>query len=232
MLGTLAQFARQVRRPALATVAVAAMVLPALSTSSFARGPDGISDVAERVIDAVVNISTSQKVEARNTPMPQLPNDPQLDELFKDFFNRRGQNDPQNRERGPRRVNSLGSGFVIDATGIVVTNNHVIAEADEITVILNDGTRLKAELLGKDQKTDLALLRVKPDKPLKAVKFGDSDRRLHQSGQFGRPAVQSRRRGGWGQHRDHLSVGRIDRYRICGALEDGAAGDRSIEAVR
>ena len=176
MLGTLAQFARQVRRPALATVAAAAMVLPALSTSSFARGPDGISDVAERVIDAVVNISTSQKVEARNTPMPQLPNDPQLDELFKDFFNRRGQNDPQNRERGPRRVNSLGSGFVIDATGIVVTNNHVIAEADEITVILNDGTRLKAELLGKDQKTDLALLRVKPEKPLKAVKFGDSEK--------------------------------------------------------
>ena len=176
MLGTLAQFARQVRRPALATVAAAAMVLPTLSTSSFARGPDGISDVAERVIDAVVNISTSQKVEARNTPMPQLPNDPQLDELFRDFFNRRGQNDPQNRERGPRRVNSLGSGFVIDAAGIVVTNNHVIAEADEITVILNDGTRLKAELIGKDQKTDLALLRVKPDKPLKAVKFGDSER--------------------------------------------------------
>ena len=176
MLGTLAQFARQVRRPALATVAAAAMVLPTLSTSSFARGPDGISDVAERVIDAVVNISTSQKVEARNTPMPQLPNDPQLDELFRDFFNRRGQNDPQNRERGPRRVNSLGSGFVIDAAGIVVTNNHVIAEADEITVILNDGTRLKAELIGKDQKTDLALLRVKPDKPLKAVKFGDSEK--------------------------------------------------------
>src|SRR6195256_936603 len=176
MLGTLAQFARQVRGPALATVAAAAMVLPTLSTSSFARGPDGISDVAERVIDAVVNISTSQKVEARNTPMPQLPTDPQLDELFRDFFNRRGQNDPQNRERGPRRVNSLGSGFVIDAAGIVVTNNHGMAEADEITVIFNDGTRLKAELLGKDQKTDLALLRVKPDKPLKAVKFGDSEK--------------------------------------------------------
>jgi len=176
MFGTLAQFARQVRRPALATVAAAAMVLPALSTASVARGPDGISDVAERVIDAVVNISTSQKVEARNTPMPQLPNDPQLDELFRDFFNRRGQNDPQNRERGPRRVNSLGSGFIIDASGIVVTNNHVIAEADEITVILNDGTRLKADLVGKDQKTDLALLRVKPEKPLKAVKFGDSEK--------------------------------------------------------
>jgi serine protease Do len=106
-----------------------------------------------------------------------LPNDPQLDELFRDFFNRRGApGDPQNRERSPRRVNSLGSGFIIDPSGIVVTNNHVISEADEITVILNDGTRLKAELIGKDQKTDLALLRVKPDKPLKAVKFGESEK--------------------------------------------------------
>jgi serine protease Do len=179
MLGTLAHFARQVRRPALAAVATAAMVLPALSTTTapaFARGPDNIADVAEKVIDAVVNISTSQKVETRNAPMPQLPNDPQLDELFRDFFNRRGQNDPQNRERGPRRVNSLGSGFIIDPSGIVVTNNHVISEADEVTVILNDGTRLKADIIGKDQKTDIALLRVKPEKPLKAVKFGDSER--------------------------------------------------------
>ena len=176
MLGTLAQFARQVRRPAIAAVATAAIVLPVLSAHSAARGPDAISDVAEKVIDAVVNISTSQKVESRSTPMPQLPNDPQLDELFRDFFNRRGQQGDQNPQRGPRRVNSLGSGFIIDASGIVVTNNHVISEADEITVILNDGTRLKADLIGKDQKTDIALLRVKSDKPLKAVKFGDSEK--------------------------------------------------------
>ena len=84
MLGTLAQFARQVRRPALAVVATAVMVLPAISTASGAvRGADVIADVAEKVIDAVVNISTSQKVETRNAPMPQLPNDPQLDELFR-----------------------------------------------------------------------------------------------------------------------------------------------------
>jgi serine protease Do len=147
-----------------------------LSAPGAARGPDNIADIAEKVIDAVVNISTSQKVETRNSPMPQLPNDPQLDELFRDFFNRRGQADPQNRERGPRRVNSLGSGFIIDPSGIVVTNNHVISEADEVTVILNDGSRLKADIIGKDQKTDIALLRVKPDKPLRAVKFGDSDK--------------------------------------------------------
>src|SRR3989441_5691061 len=128
MPGTLPQLARQSRQPAIAALAAAAMTLPALSTSSAARGPDTIADIAEKVIDAVVNISTSQKVETRNAPMPQLPNDPQLDELFRDFFNRRGgQADPQNRERSPRRVNSLGSGFIIDASGIVVTNNHVIS---------------------------------------------------------------------------------------------------------
>jgi len=73
-------------------------------------------------------------------------------------------------------VNSLGSGFIIDATGIAVTNNHVISEADEINVILNDGTKYKAEIIGRDQKTDVALLRFKPDKPLKSVKFGDSEK--------------------------------------------------------
>jgi len=158
-------------------------MLPTLTAPASARGPDGIADVAERVIDAVVNISTSQNVASRNQggggggAMPNLPNDPQLDELFRDFFNRRGQQgDNQNRGGNtPRRVNSLGSGFIIDSAGIVVTNNHVIADADEITVILNDGSRIKAELIGKDQKTDLALLRIKTDKQLRSVKFGNSD---------------------------------------------------------
>src|SRR5215470_4821256 len=178
MLGTLVRYTRQVRRPALAAIAVSALMFPTLTAPANARGPDGIADVAERVIDAVVNISTSQNVASRNPgAMPNLPNDPQLDELFRDFFNRRGQGgDNQNRGNTPRRVNSLGSGFIIDASGIVVTNNHVISEADEITVILNDGSRIKAELIGKDQKTDLALLRIQTDKQLKAVKFGDSDK--------------------------------------------------------
>jgi serine protease Do len=156
------------------------LILPTLAAPASARGPEGIADVAERVIDAVVNISTSQNVASRNSgrgAMPNLPNDPQLDELFRDFFNRRGQQgDSPNRGATPRRVNSLGSGFIIDSEGVVVTNNHVIADADEITVILNDGSRIKAELIGKDQKTDLALLRIKTDKTLKSVKFGDSDK--------------------------------------------------------
>src|ERR1700726_4942415 len=171
---SLAQYALRIRRPVLCSIAAGAMVLPALSTPGLARGPDNIADVAEKVIDAVVNISPSQKVETRNSPMPQLPNDPQLDELFRDFFNRRGQGDSPNP--GPRRVNSLGSGFIIDSAGIVVTNNHVISDADEVTVILNDGSRLKAEILGRDTKVDLALLRVKPERPLIAVQFGDSDK--------------------------------------------------------
>jgi len=73
-------------------------------------------------------------------------------------------------------VNSLGSGFIIDPSGLIVTNNHVIADADEVNVILNDGTTMKATIVGRDTKTDLALLKVNSDKPLKAVKFGDSDK--------------------------------------------------------
>jgi serine protease Do len=142
-----------------------------------ARGPENIADVAEQVIDAVVNISTSQKVDSHVTDMPDLPPGSPMEEFFNQFFkNHRGQGGGggDNADQGPHRVNSLGSGFIIDPAGYVVTNNHVIADADEISVILNDGTKLTAELVGKDSKSDLALLRVHTDKPLKAVKFGNS----------------------------------------------------------
>jgi serine protease Do len=163
----------------------AASVLTA--APALARGPDGIADVAEKVIDAVVNISTSQTVEAKGGPgggggdrgaMPQLPPGSPFEEFFDDFFkNRRG--GPGGSKGGdmqPHKTNSLGSGFIIDTSGIVVTNNHVIADADEINVIMNDGTKIKAELVGVDKKTDLAVLKFKPPRPLIAVKFGDSDK--------------------------------------------------------
>src|SRR5664279_1960529 len=160
----------------LAIFAAAAIAWPLLTAPAQAREPDGIADVAEAVIDAVVNISTKQTVEMNTTAMPQLPPGSPFEEFFDEFFkNRQGQGGPGGSQT-PRRVNSLGSGFIIDASGLVVTNNHVIADADEINVILNDGTTLKAEIVGRDTKTDLALLRVKPVKPLKAVKFGDSDK--------------------------------------------------------
>src|SRR5215470_18393159 len=163
---------------AMAAAVALTVAIPLVTAPAQARGPDNIADVAEKVINAVVNVSTSQSVENRNsaTPAPSLPPGSPFEEFFDEFFkNRRG---PQgdNRPNTPRRQNSLGSGFIIDPSGIVVTNNHVISEADEVTVILNDGTRLKAEILGRDTKVDLALLRVKPEKPLTAVQFGDSDK--------------------------------------------------------
>lgn len=177
---------RPARQSSLAVFTAAAIVWSASTAPSAARGPEGIADVAEQVIDAVVNVSTKQSVDLRNGAMPQLPPGSPFEEFFEEFFkNRRGPNGQPGQsnpggENGqspvPRRVNSLGSGFIIDASGLVVTNNHVIADADEVNVILNDGSTLKAEVIGRDQKTDLALLKVKPAKPLKAVKFGDSDK--------------------------------------------------------
>ena len=170
----LSHFSRLVRHgAAIAAVSAAIIVLPAWTAA--ARGPENIADVAEQVIDAVVNISTSQRVDAKLGNMPDLPPGSPMEEFFEEFFkNRRGQGGQG--DQTPRRINSLGSGFIIDPSGVVVTNNHVIADADEINVILNDGTKLPAELIGKDAKSDLALLRVHPDKPLKAVQFGDSDK--------------------------------------------------------
>ncbi len=169
-------------RLGLAAIAIGAF--SAVASPAAARGPEGIADVAEKVIDAVVNISTSQTVEAKgggSSTMPQLPPGSPFEEFFDDFFkNRRGPGGGKGGERGdngpPRKTNSLGSGFIIDTSGIVVTNNHVIADADEINVILNDGTKIKADIVGVDKKTDLAVLKFKPPKPLTAVKFGDSDK--------------------------------------------------------
>src|SRR6266446_5550100 len=174
-------------RPLLAAVCLGATSV-LMAAPASARGPDGIADIAEKVIDAVVNISTSQTVEAKGGggegrgAMPQLPPGSPFEEFFDDFFrNRRGPGgNSKGGDRGtdlqPRKTNSLGSGFIVDTSGIVVTNNHVIADADEINVIMNDGTKIKAELVGVDKKTDLAVLKFKPVKPLVAVKFGDSDK--------------------------------------------------------
>jgi serine protease Do len=178
MVRTLTALTHAMRRPILTAITVVALALPVSTSPALARGPEKIADVAEKVIDAVVNISTSQRVDAaRGTPTPQLPPGSPFEEFFEEFFkNRRGQGDGQAPNRTPRRVSSLGSGFVVDPSGIVITNNHVIADADEITVVFTDGKRLKAEIVGRDQKTDLAVLQVKSDKPLKAVKFADSDK--------------------------------------------------------
>ncbi|WP_159948261.1 Do family serine endopeptidase [Rhizobium sp. 18065] len=136
---------------------------------SFAQGPESVADLASGLLGAVVNISTSQSVkEEGNGPLPQVPEGSPFQELFEDFY--------KNREGGDSnsKVNSLGSGFVIDPTGFIVTNNHVIENADDIEVIFSDGSKLKAKLIGTDTKTDLSLLKVEPPQPLTSVKFGDS----------------------------------------------------------
>ncbi|HEX2510598.1 MAG TPA: DegQ family serine endoprotease [Microvirga sp.] len=168
------------RRPA-PWFAALAFVVTLLPVPGEARAaPESFADLAEQVTGAVVNISASTTVETRNRTLPQLPQGTPFEDLFEEFFNRRGQGQgpgseaPRNSPQ-QRRSNSLGSGFVIDAGGIVVTNNHVIGDANDISVIFSDGTRLKAEIVGKDSKIDIAVLKVKTDKPLKAVPFGDSE---------------------------------------------------------
>jgi serine protease Do len=147
-----------------------------------AKGPDSLADLAATVQDAVVNISATQTIEPKRQQkgqeaIPGAPPGTPFDELFEEFFRRRqqqGQGGPELPRQ--RKSSSLGSGFVIDSSGIVITNNHVIADATEVTVIFTDGQKLKAEVIGKDQKVDVAVLKVKTDKPLKAVKFADSDK--------------------------------------------------------
>jgi serine protease Do len=167
-----------------ATVATSVSVT-GLSQPAFAKGPESLADLADQVTDAVVNISASTTVEARPSARggPQLPPGTPFEDLFEEFFNKRGGRgggggDGESPRQQSRKSNSLGSGFIIDASGIVVTNNHVIGDANDIQVILHNGTKLKAEIIGKDPKIDLAVLRVKPeaDKPLKAVPFGDSEK--------------------------------------------------------
>jgi serine protease Do len=171
-------------RPLLAAICLG-ITSVVMAEPAFARGPEGVADVAEKVIDAVVNISTSQTVEAKGGPMsgdskgamPKLPPGSPFEEFFDDFKNRHGGADGgKGGDLTPHKTVSLGSGFIIDTSGIVVTNNHVIADADEINVIMNDGSKFKAELVGVDKKTDLAVLKFTPTKPLTAVKFGDSDK--------------------------------------------------------
>ncbi len=151
------------------TLAVGLMVFA--NSEVRAQEPDSVADLAEGLLGAVVNISTSQSVEGSGgVELPQVPEGSPFREFFDEFFDR------QERGNGrPRQVQSLGSGFVISADGLIVTNNHVIAEADEITANFSDGRQLKAEVVGRDTKTDIAVLRVTPEAPLPFVSFGESD---------------------------------------------------------
>jgi serine protease Do len=133
--------------------------------------PESFADLAARLLPSVVNVSTMQVVEGNSgIELPQLPPGSPFEEFFKEFMER---SQPHQQQR--RRATSLGSGFIIDTQGHIVTNNHVIQDADEISVILHDDTRLDAKVVGRDAKTDIAVLKVQPQAKLTPVRFGDSD---------------------------------------------------------
>ncbi len=176
-------------RPLRAAVLAAALVLPAgIPHPALAAGtPESFADLAATLSPAVVNVSstqTSQQRADRAAPEgQQFPPGSPFEQFFRDFLDRnrpggQGRRGPPGEapERpGAGRSVSLGSGFIIDPAGYIVTNNHVIDGADEITVTLTDNTTLKAKLVGKDERVDLALLKVESDKPLTSVSFGDSN---------------------------------------------------------
>ena len=183
-----------------AAALASALAMPAVMPSpAWARGaPDSFADLAANLLPSVVNISSTTNGQARadrgGPEVPSFPPGSPFDQFFRDFMERnrpgQGQGQGQNRRPGPQqgpqqgpeggpgpggRAVSLGSGFIVDPAGYIVTNNHVIDGADEISVTLQDNTTLKATLVGKDERVDLALLKVESGKPLRAVPFGDSD---------------------------------------------------------
>jgi serine protease Do len=167
------------------SLALAVSTAPLVQPAAARSAPDSFADLAAKLSPAVVNVSSTQTIAAKNGPggpgagpeVPMFPPGSPFEQFFKDFLNRNrpgqggqgGDNQP-----APRRAQSLGSGFIIDASGYVVTNNHVIEGADEVSVTLQDNTILKATIVGRDESGDIALLKVKTDKVLPTVDFGDS----------------------------------------------------------
>ena len=133
-----------------------------------------IADLSDRLLPAVVEITIESKSASAAPPIPGLPDLPD-NSPFKEFFDEFLKRQQQGEGGKPRTMTSMGSGFVVDGSGLIVTNNHVVEGAVSIEVHFQDDTVMKAELVGRDPKTDLAVIRVKPVKPLPVVSFGDSD---------------------------------------------------------
>ena len=149
-------------------IMITTVILLFSSSLSFAKkAPDSFANLAEILSPSVVNISTTTIIEDRKNNLPTFPPGSPFEEFFKQF---------QEPNQGKRRAQSLGSGFIIDKKGYIITNNHVIDNAEKIKVILHDDQSFEAEVVGKDPKTDVALLKINPkNTKLKAVEFGDSN---------------------------------------------------------
>ena len=151
--------------PVLAAMLGLAIALGSAGDAGARAAPDSFADLAQQASPAVVNITTTTTVAAPSDGGPIVPEGSPFEDFFNDFGS----------PNGPQRSNALGSGFVISEDGYIVTNNHVIEGADEISVEFYSGDTLDAELVGTDPKTDIALLKVKSDTPLAFVSFGNSD---------------------------------------------------------
>jgi len=145
------------------------LLLVVLMPAARAQLPD-FTPLVEEAAPAVVNISSTQKAPGRGA-VPQMPDLDDLPPIFRDFFERSLPRTPQPRQR---EAQSLGSGFIISPDGYILTNNHVVADASEIIVRLSDRSELKAELVGTDPRSDVALLKV-DGKNLPTVRLGKSD---------------------------------------------------------
>jgi len=162
-------------------IALTLLVSTTLTNAAFSEAPPpapilpySYADLVAPLLPAVVNISTTTLVrgrgEAGQSPLDMpLPRGSQLEDFFKEFLDRM-------QPEGPRNATAVGSGFVVDPEGYIVTNNHVVADADQITVILNDNTELKATLVGRDRRTDIAVLKINTEKKLPFVQWGNSEK--------------------------------------------------------
>ncbi|MCK0149005.1 DegQ family serine endoprotease [Marivita sp. S6314] len=140
-----------------------------VAQSLMGHARESFAELAEQISPAVVNITTSTTVAGRTGPQGIVPDGSPFEDFFREFQDRGGNGDR------PRRSSALGSGFVISEDGYIVTNNHVIEGADEVLIEFFEGFELPAEIVGTDPNTDIALLKVESDEPLKFVSFGDSD---------------------------------------------------------
>ncbi|MBT6032743.1 MAG: Do family serine endopeptidase [Kordiimonadaceae bacterium] len=165
----------------LSSVFVVIFYMIAVPSVTNAQGaPESFADLSEKLLPSVVNVYTTQNIkvdQSRRGGGGGFPPGSPFEEFFKRFAPPGAESD-NNDDSTPsrprtRQRRSLGSGFIIDETGIIITNHHVIKDADEVSIKLQDGTELEAEVIGSDDKVDIAVLKVTTDEKLTAVKFGD-----------------------------------------------------------
>lgn len=163
------------RRLALALLLTTGLIYPTFAEEGATGGQSySYANLVEPLLPAVVNISTTTLMPSRGEVNPSQPDIPfpkgsPLEDFFKEFYD-------QMQPDGPRNSSAVGSGFIIDPEGYIVTNNHLVADADQVIVTLNDNTELKAALVGRDRRTDIAVLKVKADKKLPFVQWGNSEK--------------------------------------------------------